>query len=65
MPSNAEIIEMQLWEMLKDTNQMYHVRWADVMAYCIGYYETITMDHLVAITNLERCGYICKGDVRP
>lgn len=60
MPSNAELIEMHLWDMLRETGQWGTLDWSAVVGYCIGYYETITNDHLVAIKNLERLGAL-KG----
>lgn len=56
MPSNAEMIEIQLYDMLRETKQWGTLDWSAVVGYCIGYYETITNDHLVAIKNLERLG---------
>ena len=58
--SNARMIEMHLFEMLKETGQYGNVRWGAVMGYCLGYYETITLDHIVAIQELERMGAIVK-----
>lgn len=59
MASNATMIEMHLDQYLRETNQYGELFWDAVMAYCTGYYdEKITMDHIVAIRNLERIGAI-------
>lgn len=60
MPSNAEVIQMHLEEMLRETGQRGKVTWSAVMGYCIGYYGTITLDHVTAIMELERTGSIAK-----
>ena len=60
MPSNAELIEMHLNQMLQETEQYGTLDWGNVMAFCIGYYETITLDHIIAIRNLESTGAIIK-----
>lgn len=60
MPSNAEVIQMHLEEMLRETNQLRTIRWPVVMAYCTGYYGEITLDHITAIMELERTGQIIK-----
>lgn len=56
MPNNAEIIEMHLLDFLRETNQWGTLDWSAVLAYCIGYYDEITNDHLVAVKNIERLG---------
>ncbi len=61
MLNNAEMIEMHLATYLHETGQVATIRWDAVLAYCIGYYDEITMDHIVAIRNLERLGYIREG----
>lgn len=58
MPDNARLIEIHLYEMLQETGQAGTVRWDAVMGFCIGYYGEITMDHIVAIRELERTGVI-------
>ena len=60
MPSNAELIEMHLYHMLLETEQIGTVTWFEVLGYCLGYYETITMDHLLAIRELEKMKAIIK-----
>lgn len=60
MPNNANMIEMHLLDYLKETKQWGTLYWDGILAYCIGYYDEITMDHLVAIRELERFGAI-KG----
>lgn len=60
MPSNAELIEMHLYHFLLETEQLGNATWFTVLGYCLGYYETITMDHLVAIRELERTGALIK-----
>ena len=60
MPSNAELIEMHLYHFLLETEQLGTVSWFEVLGYCLGYYETITMDHLLAIRELEKQGYIIR-----
>lgn len=61
MPNNAQVIEMHLVQYLHETGQTGTLYWDAVLAYCIGYYETITMDHVVAIRELERTGLILGG----
>lgn len=61
MPSNAEMILMHLMDYLKESCQWGTLRWDGVLAYCIGYYDSITMDHVVAIRQLEKYGAI-KGE---
>lgn len=58
MPSNAEIIQMHLYEMLVETGQLGNVNWAGAMGYCIGYYDKITNDHVIAILDLQRLGFL-------
>lgn len=58
--TNARLIEMHLYEMLQETGQFGAVRWDSVMGFCIGYYNEITLDHIVALRELERTGAILK-----
>ena len=60
MPSNAQMIEMHLEEMLRETGQAGNITWGPVMGYCTGYYKEITLDHIVAIQELENRGLIIK-----
>ena len=60
MPNNADLIQMHLEEMLRETEQWGTVTWHSVMGYCIGYYEEITLDHVVAFRELEKMGAIIK-----
>lgn len=60
MPSNTEIIQMHLDDMLRKTGQYGNVSWGAVMGYCIGYYDEITVDHVVAIQELQRTGAITR-----
>ena len=60
MPSNAEIIQMHLDDMLRETGQYGNISWGAVMGYCIGYYDEITLDHVVAIQELQRTGAIIR-----
>lgn len=57
-PTNARLIEMHLAQYLEETGQAGTLHWDAVLAYCIGYYDEITMDHIVAIRELERSGLI-------
>lgn len=56
--SNSNIIQMQLYEMLHETGQYGWADWRAMIAYCIGYYGVITMDHVNAIAELERTGAV-------
>lgn len=59
MPTNKDLIYMELERHLKDTKQWGTLHWDAVLAYCIGYYDcNITMDHLDAIKQLELFGGI-------
>ena len=60
MASNAQMIEMHLEEMLRETGQIYNVSWSAVIGYCIGYYKEITQDHVVAVMSLQTRGLILK-----
>lgn len=56
--SNVELIRMHLEEMLRETGQYGAIDGLSVVAYCIGYYEKIDLDHLSAIRDLILSGAI-------
>ena len=58
--TNAETIQHHLHHFLLETGQYGEVSIYAVLGYCLGYYETITMDHLLAIQELERIGAIVR-----
>lgn len=60
MPSNARVIEMELEAMLRETGQIGNVKWGPVIGYCIGYYKEVTMDHIIAVQELESRGLILR-----
>lgn len=59
-PTNIDLIQMHLEEMLRETNQYGNITWGAVIGYCLGYYGDVTMDHVVAIMELQRIGAILK-----
>lgn len=56
--SNVDLIRMHLEEMLRETGQYGTLDGLSVVAYCIGYYEKIGLDHLSAIRDLILSGAI-------
>ena len=52
MPTNIDLIRMHLETMLDETGQADCITWHHLVAYCIGYYETITLDHITAIREI-------------
>ena len=49
---------MHLESMLHETKQLKTLDWDGVLMYCLGYYGTITEDHIKAVKKLERYGFL-------
>lgn len=60
--SNKSIILCHLYEYIRETDSYGKIDWSDVMAFCVGYYGTITIDIIQAVMELERTGAIIPPD---
>lgn len=61
MSNNAQLIEMHLLQYLEENRKSEHPlleNWDSLLAYCLGYYGEITMDHILVVRELQRQGMI-------
>lgn len=61
MPDNAKMIEMHLLQYLEENKKStcpLMENWCSILAYCLGYYGEITMEHILVVRELQRQGKI-------